>query len=104
MDSLAPLITGLGDFKTQLFAGAGDLLLLFARRLQAAVFVAGCMLFTHCAGHQRPQAPVRPRPPGCAAAAPLESFSLPSGTARRWPSPSSSRWVYWPAGAAARRA
>ena len=40
-------VTGLGDFKTQLFAGVlVTLLLLFARRLQAAVFVASCMLFT----------------------------------------------------------
>jgi undecaprenyl-diphosphatase len=78
MDSLALLITGLGDFKTQLFAGVlVTLLLLFARRLQAAVFVASCMLFTALATSGLKHLFARARPD--VLQQPLESFSLPSG-------------------------
>jgi undecaprenyl-diphosphatase len=78
MDSLALLITGLGDFKTQLFAGVlVTLLLLFARRLQAAVFVASSMLFTALATSGLKHLFARARPD--VLQQPLESFSLPSG-------------------------
>ncbi|MEO4047163.1 bifunctional DedA family/phosphatase PAP2 family protein [Pseudomonas sp. CAU 1711] len=78
LDSLALLITGLGDFDTQLAAGALlTLLLLLARRLHAALFVASCMLCTALATSGLKQLFARARPE--VLQHPLESFSLPSG-------------------------
>ncbi|QKE64592.1 bifunctional DedA family/phosphatase PAP2 family protein [Aquipseudomonas campi] len=78
LDSIALLITGLGDFTTQVAAGVlltG--LLLLSRRYAAAALVAGCMLFTaltntglkHLFARARPEVLLQP----------LDTFSLPSG-------------------------
>jgi membrane protein DedA with SNARE-associated domain len=78
VDSLAMLITGLGDFRTQVAAGVlVTLLLLFARRLHAALFVASCMLCTALATTGLKHLFARARPD--VLQQPLESFSLPSG-------------------------
>lgn len=78
LDSLALLITGLGDFRTQVAAGVLlTLLLALSRRFQAAVFVACCMIFTalittglkHLFSRTRPDVLQQP----------LDAFSLPSG-------------------------
>ncbi|WP_394561508.1 bifunctional DedA family/phosphatase PAP2 family protein [Aquipseudomonas alcaligenes] len=78
VDSLAMLVTGLGDFRTQLVAAVlVTLLLLIAKRFHAALFLACCTLFTSLAttglkllfGRARPEVLQQP----------LETFSLPSG-------------------------
>lgn len=78
VDSLAMLITGLGDFRTQVAAGVlVTLLLLFCRRIHAAIFVASCTLFTALATTGLKQLLARARPD--VLQQPLETFSLPSG-------------------------
>ncbi|UUY10046.1 bifunctional DedA family/phosphatase PAP2 family protein [Pseudomonas sp. J452] len=78
MDSIALLITGLGNFATQ--AAAGVLLtglLLACRRLDAALLVASCMLFTALANTGLKHLFARARPD--VLLQPLDTFSLPSG-------------------------
>ncbi|MBD9427433.1 bifunctional DedA family/phosphatase PAP2 family protein [Pseudomonas sp. PDM15] len=78
VDSLAILITGLGDFRTQVAAGVlVTLLLLLSRRVHAAIFLASCTLFTALATTGLKQLFARARPD--VLHQPLETFSLPSG-------------------------
>ena len=78
MDSAALLITGLGDFDTQLAAGVLlTLLLLFAKRIQAALYLGSCMLLTAIANGGLKQLFARARPD--VLLQPLDTFSLPSG-------------------------
>ncbi|MBC9249252.1 phosphoesterase [Pseudomonas alcaligenes] len=78
LDSLALLVTGLGNFATQLAAGVLlTLLLLLCRRQAAALFVAGCMLGTALLNTALKQLFARARPE--VLLQPLDSFSLPSG-------------------------
>lgn len=78
MDSLAVLITRMGDFNTQVAAGIVlTLLLLLARRTQAALFLSSCMLLTGLANGALKQLFARARPD--VLLQPLDTFSLPSG-------------------------
>ena len=78
LDSLAMLVTGLGDLRTQAAAAVLlTLLLLLARRLHAALFLACCTLFSALATTGLKQLFARARPE--VLQQPLESFSLPSG-------------------------
>ncbi|SIS22905.1 undecaprenyl-diphosphatase [Aquipseudomonas alcaligenes] len=78
MDSLAVLITRMGDFSTQVAAGIVlTLLLLLARRTQAALFLSSCMLLTGLANGALKQLFARARPD--VLLQPLDTFSLPSG-------------------------
>lgn len=78
LDSLALLITGLGDFTTQAAAGALlTALLLLSRRVDGALLVAGCMLLTALANTGLKHLFARARPD--VLLQPLDTFSLPSG-------------------------
>lgn len=78
LDSLAVMITRMGDFTTQVAAGILlTLLLLLARRPQAALFVGGSMLLTGLANGGLKQLFARVRPD--VLQQPLDTFSLPSG-------------------------
>ena len=78
LDGLAVLITRVGDFTTQVVAGALlTLLLLFSRKIHAALFVASCMLFTALANTGLKHLFARARPE--ILSEPLDTFSLPSG-------------------------
>ncbi|WP_252274886.1 bifunctional DedA family/phosphatase PAP2 family protein [Pseudomonas subflava] len=78
VDGLAMLITGLGDFHTQIAAGVMvTVLLLIARRFHAAIFLASCTLFTALATTGLKLFFARARPD--VLQQPLETFSLPSG-------------------------
>ncbi|MDX5371475.1 MAG: bifunctional DedA family/phosphatase PAP2 family protein [Pseudomonadaceae bacterium] len=78
LDSLAVLVTRMGDFSTQVAAGILlTLLLLLARRTQAALFLGGCMLLTGLANGGLKQLFARARPD--VLLQPLDTFSLPSG-------------------------
>lgn len=78
LDSAAALITGLGDFDTQLAAGVLlTLLLLLARRFQAALYISSCGLLTALANGGLKQLFARARPE--VLLTPLDTFSLPSG-------------------------
>lgn len=78
LDSLAVLVTRMGDFSTQVAAGVLlTLLLLLARRIQAALFLGGCMLLTALANTGLKQLFARARPD--VLLQPLDTFSLPSG-------------------------
>lgn len=77
-DTLALLITGMGNFGTQIAAGVlVTLLLLIARRLHAALFLASCTLLTALTTTGLKALLERARPE--VLHQPLESFSLPSG-------------------------
>ncbi|WP_220811894.1 bifunctional DedA family/phosphatase PAP2 family protein [Pseudomonas paralcaligenes] len=78
VDSLAMLITGIGDFRTQVAAGVlVTVLLLISRRIHAALFLASCTLFTALATTGLKQLFARARPE--VLQQPLDTFSLPSG-------------------------
>lgn len=78
LDSVALLITGLGDFNTQVAAGLLlTCLLLLSRRYAAASLVAGCMLLTALANTGLKHLFARARPD--VLLQPLDTFSLPSG-------------------------
>src|SRR5690606_7846666 len=78
LDGLAVLVTRMGDFSTQVAAGILlTLLLLLARRTQAALFLGGCMLLTGLANGGLKQLFARARPD--VLLQPLDTFSLPSG-------------------------
>lgn len=78
MDYAAVLITRFGDFNTQLVAGALlAAILLLARRWQAGLFVAACLLLSSIGTTLLKQLLARTRPD--VLLQPLESYSLPSG-------------------------
>ena len=78
LDSIALLITGLGNFSTQLAAGILlTSLLLFSRRFSAAIFVGSVLLFTALANTGLKHVFARARPD--VLLQPLDTFSLPSG-------------------------
>jgi len=78
LDRLMVLTTRLGDFTTQLYAGALlGLLLLVARQWQAALFAGSALLATALANGILKALLARPRPD--ILLEPLSSYSLPSG-------------------------
>lgn len=78
LDSLAVLVTRLGDFRTQFFAGALITgLLLLARQWRHALFAGGTLITTALANGALKHLFARARPD--VLAEPLSSFSFPSG-------------------------
>lgn len=78
LDYLAVLITRFGDFKIQLAVGVLlVVILLAARRWQAGLFVAGCLLLSSVSTTVLKQLLARGRPD--VLLQPLETYSLPSG-------------------------
>lgn len=78
LDTAVLLITGLGNFHTQVAAGVLlTVLLLLCRRYSAGLFVGSCMLLTGLANGGLKLLLARARPD--VLLQPLETFSLPSG-------------------------